>query len=58
MAVALGALVGLERERNPSTKAGLSTFALPALFGMLASHLAERTDSPWLIVAGLMLTGA
>jgi len=57
VAAALGLLIGLERERNPSAKAGLRTFALTALFGVLASHLAERIDSPWLIVAGLLLTG-
>ncbi|MCU0810453.1 MAG: MgtC/SapB family protein [Thiobacillaceae bacterium] len=57
VAAALGLLIGLERERNPSAKAGLRTFALTALFGVLASHLAERTQSPWLIVAGLLLTG-
>ena len=57
VAAALGLLIGLERERNPSAKAGLRTFALTALFGVLASHLAERIDSPWLIFAGLLLTG-
>jgi uncharacterized membrane protein (DUF4010 family) len=57
VAVALGLLMGLERERNPSAKAGLRTFALTALFGVLASHIADMTDSPWMIVAGLALTG-
>jgi hypothetical protein len=42
---ALGLLIGLERERNPSAKVVLRTFALTALSGVLASHLAERTDS-------------
>jgi uncharacterized membrane protein (DUF4010 family) len=58
VAVALGLLMGLERERNPSAKAGLRTFALTALFGVLVSHIAELTDSPWMIVAGLVLTGS
>jgi uncharacterized membrane protein (DUF4010 family) len=57
VALAIGLLMGLERERNPSAKAGLRTFALTALLGALASHLAERTGSPWLIAAGLLLTG-
>lgn len=57
VAVALGLLMGLERERNPSAKAGLRTFALTALFGVLASHIGDITDSPWMIVAGLVLTG-
>ncbi len=58
VAIALGLLMGLERERNPSAKAGLRTFALTGLFGVLASHIADMTDSPWMIVAGLVLTGA
>ncbi|MEW6132208.1 MAG: MgtC/SapB family protein [Pseudomonadota bacterium] len=57
-ALAIGLLMGLERERNPAAKAGLRTFALTALFGVLASHLADRTDTAWLIVAGLLLTGS
>ena len=56
-AVALGLLMGLERERNPSAKAGLRTFALTALFGAMAAHLADKTASPWLIAAGLLLAG-
>ena len=58
VAIALGLLMGLERERNPSAKAGLRTFALTALFGVLASHIADMTHSPWMIVAGLVLTGS
>lgn len=57
VAAALGLLIGLERERNPSAKAGLRTFALTAVFGVMASHLAEQTGSPWLIAVGLLLTG-
>ena len=56
-ALAIGLLMGLERERNPAAKAGLRTFALTALFGVLAAHLAERTGSTWLIAAGLLLAG-
>jgi uncharacterized membrane protein (DUF4010 family) len=56
-ALAIGLLMGLERERNPTAKAGLRTFALTALFGVLASHLADKTGTPWLIVAGLLLAG-
>jgi uncharacterized membrane protein (DUF4010 family) len=57
VAAALGLLIGLERERNPSAKAGLRTFALTSVFGVMASHLAERTNSPWLIAVGLLLIG-
>lgn len=56
-AVALGLLMGLERERNPAAKAGLRTFALTALFGAMAAHLAKKSDSPWLIAVGLLLAG-
>mgnify|MGYP001764849877 CR=1 FL=1 len=56
-AVALGLLMGLERERNPAAKAGLRTFALTALFGVLAAHLADETHAPWLIAVGLLLAG-
>src|SRR3972149_418671 len=38
--LAIGLLIGLERERTPSAKAGLRTFALVALFGTLTGMLA------------------
>ena len=41
-ALAIGLLMGLERERNPAARAGLRTFALTALFGVLAAHLGQR----------------
>jgi uncharacterized membrane protein (DUF4010 family) len=56
--LALGLLIGLERERNPSAKAGLRTFALVAMFGTLAAFLAEQTGSPWTLPVGLALVGA
>jgi uncharacterized membrane protein (DUF4010 family) len=52
--LAIGLLIGLERERNPSAKAGLRTFALVALFGTLSALLASKTSSPWLLIAGLL----
>lgn len=55
--LALGLLIGLERERNPASKAGLRTFALVALLGTLASLVAEKTGSPWILGAGLALVG-
>ena len=55
--LALGLLIGLERERNPTSKAGLRTFALVALMGTLSSLIAEKTGSPWIIAAGLALVG-
>ena len=52
--LAIGLLIGLERERNPSAKAGLRTFALVALFGTLAALLSTKLGSPWLLIAGLI----
>ncbi len=52
--LAIGLLIGLERERNPSAKAGLRTFALVSLFGTLVAMLADKGESPWLLVAGLL----
>ncbi len=56
--LALGLLIGLERERNPSAKAGLRTFALVSLFGTLTAMLATKTSSPWLLIAGLLAVAA
>jgi len=55
--LALGLLIGLERERNPASKAGLRTYALVALLGTLASLIADKTGSPWIVAAGLALVG-
>lgn len=57
VALAIGLLMGLERERNPAAKAGLRTFALTALLGVLAAHLATAVGAPWLIAVGLLLVG-
>ncbi|HZV54091.1 MAG TPA: MgtC/SapB family protein [Rhodocyclaceae bacterium] len=62
ISLALGLLIGLERERKPDPKAGLRTFALVGMFGCLSALLAEKTDSGWILavgllaVAGMMLT--
>ncbi|WP_269533462.1 MgtC/SapB family protein [Chitinimonas sp. BJYL2] len=50
LSLALGFLLGLERERNPAALAGVRTFALTALLGTLSAMLSERWGSPWLIV--------
>jgi uncharacterized membrane protein (DUF4010 family) len=54
----IGLLIGLERERTPSAKAGLRTFALVALLGTLAAMLSEKIDLPWLLIAGWLIVGA
>lgn len=53
--IALGLLIGLERERNPSAKAGLRTFALVSLFGTLSAMFATLLASPWVLIAGLLV---
>jgi len=58
VALAIGLLMGLERERNPAAKAGLRTFALTALLGVLAAHLATTLGELWLVAVGLLLVGA
>lgn len=55
--LAIGLLIGLERERNPSAKAGLRTFALVALTGTLAAMLSQLTQSPWILALGLFTVG-
>ncbi len=52
--LAIGLLIGLERERNPSAKAGLRTFALVSIFGTLTALLATRLGAPLLLIAGLL----
>jgi uncharacterized membrane protein (DUF4010 family) len=56
--LAIGLLIGLERERNPSAKAGLRTFALVAVFGTLVALLADRSGTPWMLIAGLLAVAA
>lgn len=58
VSAAIGLLVGLERERNPTAKAGVRTFTLIALAGSLAALLSETTGSAWVLGAGaLAVTG-
>lgn len=52
--LALGLLMGLERERSLAAHAGLRTFALTAMLGTLCALLAELLGNSWLIAAGLL----
>ena len=52
--LAIGLLIGLERERSPAAKAGLRTFTLVALFGTLCAMLATATGFGWFLAAGLI----
>jgi uncharacterized membrane protein (DUF4010 family) len=56
--IAIGLLLGLERQRHASAKAGLRTCALVALFGAVCGLLAQSTGTAWIVAAGLLLTGA
>lgn len=58
LSLGVGLLMGLERERHPSSRAGLRTFALTALLGTICALLAERSASPWIMAAGLIVIGA
>jgi uncharacterized membrane protein (DUF4010 family) len=59
LSAGIGLLVGLERERKPSAKAGVRTFALIAVLGSLAALLTDATGSAWSLGAGaLCVTGA
>ncbi len=55
--LALGLLIGLERERSPAAKAGLRTFSLVALAGTLGALRSEKTGAPWVLGAGLLIMG-
>jgi uncharacterized membrane protein (DUF4010 family) len=52
--LAIGLLIGLERERNPSARAGLRTFGLVAVFGTLMALLSNKAGTPWLLIAGML----
>ena len=53
-ALAIGLLIGLERERHPNGKAGLRTFAIVAMSGAAAAAIADAKGVPGLIAAGLV----
>lgn len=57
IAVGLGLLMGLERERNPSARAGLRTFGLVGMLGTVAALLADKTGNAWILAAGLLMVG-
>ncbi len=55
IATGIGLLIGLERERVPSARAGLRTFALVGMFGALTAMLGQQLDSFAPFVAGLLI---
>lgn len=56
--LAIGLLIGVERERHPEAKGGLRTFALIALSGTLFAGIGATIGAPWLIAVPLVLVGA
>src|SRR5680860_146310 len=64
MAILLGALVGVEREKRKAEDqevaqiAGLRTFILLALLGACAGYLSRGTTVPWVLAAALLIVGA
>jgi uncharacterized membrane protein (DUF4010 family) len=56
--LAIGLLLGLDRQHNPVAKAGLRTCALVALFGTVCGLLAQSMASVWVVAVGLLLIGA
>lgn len=64
IAILLGALVGIEREKHkreePETiqTAGLRTFILLALLGACAGWLSRELATPWIFAAALLIVGS
>jgi len=58
IALAIGLLMGLERERAPTAKAGLRTFALVALLGAASAVLAGHYGAPALVAIGAATVAA
>jgi uncharacterized membrane protein (DUF4010 family) len=56
--LAIGLLIGLERERHPRAKAGLRTFALVALLAAILAVLGDALHTPWILIFGLAIVGA
>ncbi len=54
LALLLGALMGLERERAGARIAGMRTFPLIALFGALGAYLGHLSGSLWILAAALL----
>jgi uncharacterized membrane protein (DUF4010 family) len=54
LAILLGALMGLERERSGARIAGMRTFPLIALLGAVCGFLAELSGSFWTVAVGIV----
>ncbi|HYF60355.1 MAG TPA: MgtC/SapB family protein [Burkholderiaceae bacterium] len=56
-ALAIGLLIGLERERKRDSR-GLRTFTLVALLGAVLGMLSQRLGLPWLVALAVVAIGA
>lgn len=54
LAILLGALMGLERERQETRLAGLRTFILVTLFGAICGNMAREGAYQWVVAGGLI----
>lgn len=54
IALGLGLLIGLQRERTSDRLGGIRTYPLIAMFGALTARLAQLEDNYWLVAAGLL----
>ncbi len=54
IALGLGLLAGLQRERFHSRVAGIRTFALITLFGSVSAMIARHFGSDWMVAAGAL----
>ena len=54
IALGLGLLIGLQRERTTDRLGGIRTFPLIALFGALTAHLSRNPGMAWLLLTGLI----
>lgn len=57
IAIGIGLLIGLERERVPSARAGLRTFGLVSMLGALVAMLGHDLQSIAPFVVGLVMVG-
>lgn len=56
--LAIGLMMGAERERRPSAKAGIRTFALIAIMAPVLTEVGRATGLPWLPALGFVAVGA
>lgn len=54
IALGLGLLIGLQRERTTDRIGGIRTFPLIALLGALTAHLSLTPDKGWVLLVGLI----